>query len=54
MWVRAEAATSLGRLGDPQVTPQLVRVMREHSGPDCDAARKALLALTGTDYVVVP
>ena len=53
VWVRAEAARALGKLGDDRAVDDLVRVMKQHDGPDHRAARQALQALTGMDYVVV-
>jgi len=54
VWVRAESARSLGLLGDPAAVESLVRLLKVCDSADCLAAREALLALTGTEYVLVP
>lgn len=51
--VRTEAARALGLLGDTTAVESLVELMRRRDGPDQQAARQALQALTGMDYVVV-
>jgi HEAT repeat protein len=53
VWVRAESARALGGLGDTSVVDDLVRLLKQHDGPDHQAAREALQELTGLDYVVV-
>ena len=53
VWVRVEAARALARLGDPGAVDDLVRLLKQHGGPDHQAAREALQELTGMDYVVV-
>ena len=53
IWVRTEAARALGGLGDTSAVEDLVRVLKQHDGPDHQAARAALQELTGLDYVLV-
>ena len=53
VWVRTEAARSLGLLGDTTAVELLVRLLKTRQGPDSQAARQALKALTGLDYEVV-
>ena len=53
LWVRTEAARSLGFLGDSTAVENLVALLRREGGPDHDAARQALRAITGMDYVLV-
>lgn len=49
VWVRAEAARSLGMLGDAAVIEDLTLVLERREGPDCDAAREALQMLTSAN-----
>ena len=51
-WVRAEAARGLAQLADTTVVDALVGLLKRSDGPDAEAAHKALLDLTGIDYVV--
>lgn len=53
VWVRAEAANALAKLGDLQAVGDLVDVLRTRDGPDSEAAKQALYQLTGDEYVVV-
>lgn len=53
IWVRVKAARALGQLGDTAAVEDLVKLLKRGDGPDSDAARRALLVLTGVDYVVV-
>ena len=53
VWVRAETARALGRLGDDEAVDDLVRLLKQSEGPDHQTARQALQTLTGMDYVVV-
>lgn len=52
VWVRAEAARALVALADTNAVDDLVRVLERHVGPDADAAREALRALTGMEYLI--
>lgn len=51
-WVRAEAARGLAQLADTTAVDALVGLLKRSDGPDAEAAHKALLDLTGIDYVV--
>jgi len=53
IWVRSEAARALGELGDTAAIEGLEKLLKRRDGADSEAARQALLALTGLDYVVV-
>ena len=48
VWVRAEAARSLGALGDVRVIEDLGRLLERGQGADYDAAREALQVLGDT------
>ena len=53
VWVRAEAARSLGELGDPKAIEDLGLLLeRGDDGPDRDAAREALKKLMTDNEVV--
>jgi HEAT repeat protein len=49
VWVRAEAARSLGMLGDAAVIEDLAGLLEQRGGPDADAAREALQILTSAN-----
>lgn len=51
-WVRAEAAGGLAQLADTAAVDALIDLLKRSDGPDAEAAHKALLDLTGIDYVV--
>ncbi len=53
LWVRTEAARSLGLLGDSTTVENLEALLRLEGGPDHDAALQALRVITGMDYVLV-
>jgi HEAT repeat protein len=53
IWVRSEAARALGQLGDMAAVEGLVKLLKRRDGADNEAARQALLVLTGLDHVVV-
>ena len=53
MWVRAEAATALGKIGDQRAEEPLIDLLSfYYDGPDGKAAKEALLAITGIEFVV--
>ncbi len=54
IWVRAESARTLGRIGDPTAVGPLERMFAEREGPDHEAAKEALHLLTGLNYAVAP
>ena len=49
VWVRSEAARSLGMLGDAAVIEDLALLLERREGPDGDAAREALQMLTSAN-----
>lgn len=51
-WVRAEAARGIAQLADTAAVDALIDLLKRSTGPDAEAAHKALLDLTGIDYVV--
>ncbi len=51
-WVRAEAARGVAQLADTSAVDALIDLLKRRDGPDAAAAQKALLQLTGIDYVV--
>ena len=54
IWVRAESARTLGRIGDTTAVGPLERMFAERDGPDHEAAKEALHLLTGLNYAVAP
>ena len=54
IWVRAESARTLGRIGDTTAVAPLERMFAEREGPDHEAAKEALQQLTGLNYAVAP
>ena len=54
IWVRAESARTLGRIGDTTAVAPLERMFAEREGPDHEAAKEALQLLTGLNYAVAP
>jgi len=49
VWVRTEAARSLGLMGDAEAVEDLRLLLEGRLGPDRDAAREALRMIGGTD-----
>lgn len=54
IWVRAESARALGRIGDSTAIAPLERLFSTREGPDHKAAKEALQLLTGINYAVAP
>jgi HEAT repeat protein len=52
--LRAEAARSLGTLGDPRAVPDLVETLRKDTDPDARMSAAHALGLVGDDRVVDP
>ena len=49
VWVRAKAALSLGRLGDPQVVPSVIPLLEDEAATVREAAVEARAALGGRE-----
>ena len=52
-WVRKEAADGLAVFGDERARGPLLEVLTTYEGPDQEAAREALIQITGIEYEVV-
>ncbi len=51
-WVRREAVRGIVSLGDTASAEDLLFILQHYEGEDADAAREALIELTGIEYVV--